>query len=579
MNIFRYVHMFLLASAALVLLTACSDGMEQPVNQPVNQNFLLKTPTAKQDFLAYPQSTQVITLGNAGKGIMTWEATEAVAWLELSPKGGVIPPNGFQVVTIKTGQVANGAQATIKLKSNLGTRSLTVTTTSSNCIAAGQPPAPNVATGPNSVIQQKRYVPNQLLIRYEDGGEVALSSQSLELQRRYGLERLEPSHGVMPEVVTITNLDNLSLLAKDGQDALEALAAELSQRPEIRYAEPNYYLTFQGVGSSTIVKDPLYEKQWYLEQFGVPAAWDIETGSQAITLAVLDSGFDTQHEELQSRLLKGCDIWGRDNDVNPKGRITGDSAHGTHVMGIAAALGGNAKGGSGLAAENVRILPVKIANDVGTGISVNVAVKAILWAAGRKIPEFNPNPHPADIMNLSFGGPVKSKALSDAVAGAHQAGMLVFAASGNSGLEDQLFAPANAPRAIAIGSVDGTLKRSCFSNYNGRDSQNSVDMVAPGGALKGFRTGCRANDAIGDIILNAYPKGYGYLAGTSMATPFVSGAAALLWSQQPFLSRDEVKARLFNSTKKDMPFYNRGEYGLGILCIDRALGAKTFCGK
>ncbi|ADI15282.1 S8 family serine peptidase [Truepera radiovictrix] len=435
------------------------------------------------------------------------------------------------------------------------------------------------------------FVPGRLLVRYRDGdqgdlgrapigrglGQPPLTAQARlqglarDVQRDYGLQPLAgagaPQVGV-PDLVAVP----------EGADVLE-LAERLSADPRVAYAEPDYYLYPLGLTSAALPNDPLLHEQWHLLDFGLPQAWALETGKSDIVLAVLDSGVDLAHEDLAGRILPGCDVYNEDNDPSPgsPAQLGANQRHGTHVAGIALASGDNGVGVAGVAYTGVRLLPVKVFDDSGRDTqrtATSVVARAIRWSAGLSVEGMNRNPNPAHIINLSLGGRGTVQTLNDAVADARRAGTLVIAASGNSESDDAIYAPANAPGAIAVGSVDQSGRRSYFSNYS--RAGRSVDLMAPGGM------GNNACGAIFSTLSPAYEgateSAYGCEQGTSMAAPFVAGVAALVWSQNPELSRAEVEARLLSSTLFTDEM-NPAEYGAGILCADRALGADTLCGK
>ena len=221
------------------------------------------------------------------------------------------------------------------------------------------------------------------------------------------------------------------------------------------------------------------------------------------------------------------------------------------------------------------MLPVKVFDDVGTTGTVDELLDGLLWAAGIPLDGVATNPHPADIINMSLGvDPAKMKAetlqaIDEVTQKVLASGVVMFAASGNGGLSNRIFAPANAPSVIAVGSVDGDKHRSTFSNYavNGA----SVDVMAPGGENEGG--GCFN-------ILSTYPQNdYVCQAGTSMASPFVAGVAALLLSQNPEMTPAQLKAKLTGSAFFDPAYMTRQEYGSGVVCADKALGTATRCGR
>jgi subtilisin family serine protease len=322
------------------------------------------------------------------------------------------------------------------------------------------------------------YVPGRLLVSYRGSGVVeplgaperalesgpkptALQTTARRVRQRYGLAVLgQLGGGGLSEIVRVPT----------GTDVTE-LAETLRRDPRVRYAEPDYYLYPLGVPEGTLPNDPLLSEQWHLLDFGLPEAWGLETGERSVVLAVLDSGVDLTHEDLAGRALPGCDVYNGDNNPNPgpPSQLGADQRHGTHVAGIALATGDNSKGVAGVAYSGVRLLPVKVFDDSGADAqrtATSVVTRAIHWAAGLSVEGMNRNPYPADIINLSLGGKGSVQSLNAAVQDARDAGSLVVAASGNSSSSDAIFAPANAPGALAVGSVDDDYGRSYFSNYS-----------------------------------------------------------------------------------------------------------------
>ena len=406
----------------------------------------------------------------------------------------------------------------------------------------------------------KPYVADELLVKYVSSNDIVHIGGIETLNNKYGLLTLKENDN-RPNLVKIPNnkdpLEYAKLLAKD---------------PKIEYAEPNYYLELLSVPN-----DPLYKQQWNLKEFGLEQAWDIESGKHKVVIAIIDSSVDTKHEDLAAKILPGCDFNNNDNNPNPGRSNGGKAEHGTHVAGIAAAIANNGKGIAGVAyGSGVKILPIKIFDDAGISGTIDSLIDAILWASGYDLPGVGKNPNPADIINMSVGASAKAikdkiKSINDATAKAAAKGVIMFAASGNSGTNQEILYPAAADNVIAVGSVDENLKRSDFSNYNAHGP--TVDLVAPGG-FSATKL-CSGTER----IRSSFPNNkYGCLSGTSMAAPFVAGVAALLLSHNQNLTATELKNRLLSSTLFDSSM-NKAEFGAGVLCADKALGAKTSCGR
>ena len=267
--------------------------------------------------------------------------------------------------------------------------------------------------------------------------------------------------------------------------------------------------------------DPLRPLQWGLDKVQATQAWSVTKGSGAV-IAVLDTGVDLTHPDLAANVLTtGHDFV--DGDNTPQD----EHGHGTHVSGIAAAVADNGIGGSGVAPA-AKILPVRVLDASGSGDATRIAA-GIRYAAA----------HGADVISLSLGedtvlGTVGTLLgvnddLHAAIDEAWAAGAVIVIAAGNQSAP-LCAEPAAAGHVICVGSTDRNDTPSYFSN-GGSNSSNFV--TAPGGSGLLF---CE-DDIVSTFLRSATASvcspsaGYDYMAGTSMATPFVSGEAALLASK------------------------------------------------
>ncbi|GAC1436102.1 MAG: hypothetical protein NVSMB51_06740 [Solirubrobacteraceae bacterium] len=245
--------------------------------------------------------------------------------------------------------------------------------------------------------------------------------------------------------------------------------------------------------------DPLRPHQWGLDLIGADQAQQVSQGQGAI-VAVVDTGVKIDHPDLAGRLLPGHDF------VAGTDQMHDGNGHGTHVAGIIAADKGNGIGIAGVA-PLARILPVRVLGDDGSGSDADVGA-GIDYAVA----------HGANVINLSLGGTVLSallpSATGDAVQRAIAAGVVVVAAAGNDSLPlcEQ---PGAGGRLLCVGALDRRGQQSFFSS-NGLN----VNVFAPGGS------GLPGPDE--DILSTWNDGAYMTLAGTSQATPHVSGVAALL---------------------------------------------------
>ncbi len=340
-----------------------------------------------------------------------------------------------------------------------------------------------------------------------------------------------------------------------GVSVEEALAAYRSD-PDVEYAEPNYL----AVKAVVRPADPLFVagQQWALERIAAPWAWDLETGGEVV-VAVLDTGIDYTHPDLAPNLWRNPGEVpgnGLDDDGNGVvddvygvryryGVVSGDpldddlaDTHGTHVAGVIGARGDN---GLGVVGVNwrVRLMAVKFLHgSAGLG-DVGDAAAGIVYAVD----------HGAKVLNLSFtvaASPSlegKILALEDALAYADEHGVLAVSAAGNSAadLDRARVYPASSrtPNNIAVAATTQGDALAAYSSYGAA----AVHVAAPGGAqstVAGGVVSTRGSMAIPD------QGPYGYLSGTSIAAPHVSGLAALVWAFRPGLGHHQVKARILN---------------------------------
>src|SRR4051794_9044826 len=246
--------------------------------------------------------------------------------------------------------------------------------------------------------------------------------------------------------------------------------------------------------------DPLRARQWGLDVIHADEAHSVTRGEGAV-VAVIDTGVQADHEDLQGRLLPGKDFV--DGDDTPQD----GNGHGTHVSGIVAASAGNGIGVDSVA-PGAKILPIRVLGDDGSGSDEQVA-KGVDYAVAQH----------ADVINLSLGGlPIDALAgggdFQASVQRAVDAGVVVVSAAGNDSLPlcEQ---PGVSGKILCVGAIDKRGMRSFFS------SGDTNSVMAPGGSAGGGDE---------DILSTVPPSSYGEIAGTSQATPHVAGVAALLVS-------------------------------------------------
>lgn len=365
-------------------------------------------------------------------------------------------------------------------------------------------------------------------------------------------------------------------------DNVTSAIADLQNRPEIKLVEPNYYRQLAVAPTVTTPDDPLYSSAYHLDQasdadIDAPEAWDTTTGSESVIVAVVDTGVDITHPDLVDNIWtnsgeiadNGIDDEGNgyiddvhgwdfvDNDNNPtpdpttnSDYITVDVDHGTHVAGIIGATGNNTTDVTGVAWQ-VQLMPLRIFDLEGFS-STATEVEALDYA----------RTNGAMIVSMSYGGEGESSLEAEAIAALHDADIVAVAAAGNFtiDLNTTPWYPVCFDNVIGVAATDDIDTPADFSNYG----DDCVDVSAPG---VNILSTLLFND---DPSLGGDFSSYtGYLSGTSMATPIVSGIAGLLKSDVPDLSADEITTAITNSTDS----LGNTNYGSGRVNAAAALSA------
>lgn len=261
-----------------------------------------------------------------------------------------------------------------------------------------------------------------------------------------------------------------------------------------------------------LYNDPYLSYQWAITQTSADLAWDVMEQEASIVVAVVDSGVDYTHEDLENRVLVelGYDFVNDDDDPMD------DNGHGTHVSGIIAAEADNGVGIAGMVgALDVSILPVKVLDADGAGETADIAA-GILYAVDKEV----------DIINLSLGADVITPDVRQAIETALEADIFVVVASGNDGTVCAPLSLANLDGVFTVAAATESDTVADFSNYG-----DCIDAYAPGE----------------DILSTYLNNQYAYQDGTSMAAPIVTGAAAILLAQNPDLTNAELTALLSNT--------------------------------
>ncbi|MFQ6097815.1 MAG: S8 family peptidase, partial [Armatimonadota bacterium] len=350
----------------------------------------------------------------------------------------------------------------------------------------------------------------------------------------------------------------------DGLSVEETVAAYRG-RAGVISAEPNYIVralerqkrvpAFDGAAtlagrSRLIPNDPRFAEQYGLGNIEAPAAWDTATGCPEVVIAVLDTGVNLTHEDLQANIWQnldetpnngvdddgngkvddrfGWDFVDNDNDPDTEDNSGNGDKHGTHVAGIAAAIGNNGVGVAGVVWQ-CKIMSVRVLNASGNGTNAGV-MDGIVYAAQNG----------AHVINLSIGGGY-SAAMQSAIDFAYDRDVVICVALGNDGEEITTSqstwqspvcndgTPGVDNKILGVAAVDRFDIKPGWSNYSA--AYSFCDVSAPGV----------------DVLSTWWPSGYGIISGTSMATPHVAGLAAMLRCQFPSDTNAEIMARIRGS--------------------------------
>jgi serine protease len=348
----------------------------------------------------------------------------------------------------------------------------------------------------------------------------------------------------------------------------EEFVARLKANPQVDLVERNLIrqLTF-------VPNDTSYAYQWHMPQIQMEQAWDVANGS-GVVVAVIDSGvaYENYAGFVQAPDLAGTSFTAGYDFANNDDHPNDDRGHGTHVAGTIAQTTNNSLGVAGVA-YGATIMPIKSCNNAGS-CPLADEVDGIMWATD----------HGADVINLSLGGGYAS-AEETAINYALGHGVVVVAASGNDNASG-LHCPACLPGVIAVGATDINRNRAYYSNYGCGRGGHCLDVVAPGGDIsldsngdgyldgvlqQTFQDVCAVPPTLPPNDLTKFA--YCPLEGTSMASPHVAGAAALLLQVRPNLTRQQV-GDLLRSTALDRgaPGYD-AEHGYGLIQVRDALNA------
>jgi serine protease len=425
---------------------------------------------------------------------------------------------------------------------------------------------------------------DRIIVKYRGDGSAPVLAQG---QQKSVTDASAARHGLALDRVRVTALGSQVLRANRRMSLTEArqLAADIAASdPNVEYAEPDRIMRH-----TFTPNDARYSEQWhYFESAGginAPAAWDKSTGT-GVVVAVIDTGY-RPHADLAANLLPGYDFIGdtfvsndgngRDNDPRDPGdwinagecgpgdpaTFEASSWHGTHVAGTIAAVTNNSSGVAGVA-FGAKIVPARVLGKCG-GYTSDIA-DAIIWSSGGSVSGVPANANPARVLSISLGGiGACDNTTQNAINSARSRGASVIVAAGNYNHNASQDSPANCSGVVTVAAVGRNGGKASYSNYGA-----TVEVAAPGGSGG-------SNSVLSTLNTGTTTPGsdsYALYNGTSMATPHVSGVAALMLSVKPALTPDQVTS-ILQSTARPFPA-SCSQCGSGIVdasaAVDAALG-------
>lgn len=425
-------------------------------------------------------------------------------------------------------------------------------------------------------------IPGEFIIQMRTAGKEGLSSLRKTLTGAVGVNKIQ-------ELRLFQTDSHLVKIKLETNRSTQSLMRSLRENSEIIHVEPNYE-----VKAAAVPDDASFSKLWGLQNtgqtdsedlgrsgldIGAIAVWNQGfTGSKDVIVAVIDSGIDLTHPDLKDNLYAnpgesgelatngvdddgngfiddymGWNFFGKNNNAHD------DNNHGTHCAGTIGAVGNNGVGVVGVN-WNVSLMPIKFLGAKGSGDTAD-AIESVKYATKMG----------ARVLSNSWGGGGYSKLLEDAIIEARDKGVLFIAAAGNG---DALGMPMNndvdahypsnyeVDNVVSVAAGTNWDRRAWFSNYG----KNTVDLAAPGYNI--FSTIPCKRDSAGACKTPLVQ--YDYMSGTSMATPHVAGAAAMLLSLHPNWGYQELKDRLFSTVRPVRLFKDRMTTG-GTLDLESAV--------
>ena len=394
------------------------------------------------------------------------------------------------------------------------------------------------------------YVRGELLLKLKPSTNLSQLKEKISF-KKYGVQSIQPVFKKLPSLRFHYRLRFSNYVF------VRNLLRELKETQLMEYVEqiPIHHTFY--------TPNDLLSSQWNLSKIQAEAAWDFVQGSEEVVVAIVDDAVELAHEDLAANIwrnegeipdngidddengyvddVEGYDVADQDNNPNPPSNADANHfSHGTHCAGIVSARTDNNKGIAAIGG-NVKLMVVKTKENATVGSSLQAGMEGVEYAIAAG----------ADVISMSWGGPAYSQTLQDLMTIAHERGITLVAAAGNSNTSVPMY-PAAYDHVISVGATNQEDEKAFFSNYG-----DKIDVMAPGFEIWSTVAG----------------NGYDFKNGTSMACPLVAGLAALMLSYDANISPDDIEDCL-KSTCENIDGQNGdyiGEIGAGRIHAFEAL--------
>lgn len=376
------------------------------------------------------------------------------------------------------------------------------------------------------LVAGKDYVAGQLIVGFKEGMSTQVifkvaNASGGKLVKKMGkaaiLLEFPSEEAVKDAANSLIRLPNVAFVERNGFMSIppKPLLPEIKRQKNNGLQNKN---SIHGdMKSQAVSTDPGTGYQWHLTVIRKTAALGALSATPP-TVAVIDTGVDYTHPDLSGKVILGKNCV--ENNFDPYD----DNGHGTHVAGIIAAKAGNSQYGEGVS-PNSKILAVKVLGASGSGTFFDVAAGMLYARTKATTP-------PTRVINMSLGGPASALVATQVLA-IKNAGKVLVAAAGNSNTTTPSYPGADANTALRVMATEENDSRAWFSNFSPSATPGQYNIAAPGWQ-----------------ILSTVPSaGYEPMSGTSMASPVVAGAAALVWGKLPTLKRGGLVSRLVKNGK------------------------------